>query len=219
MCLFHPQAERARWLGRDDTSILCGWSSSSTDSDVEEVEGGDEPPKKKKRQEVNKEGLKKQALTALRQIKLGLIQQTEGITALESVCNDTPLNLLPGLLASTQEQFGAASYAAVKMEKVEPSTSTASTSSTPAKVKEEGSSGSAPSTPSKEVKAIWVSKSSYKCSECGVSFGSRNGCQAHIIKVHTGLHLFCPFCDWSTANRDALNRHVKQQHDMEEEDD
>ena len=199
-----------------------GWSSensdTSDDDEVVEVDEADQPApaKKAKTGDVNEEGLKQQALTALRKMKMGLLHQLEGINALESVCEDTPLHLLPGLLQSTQQKFGGGPFTPksepgtpvkpeVKTEgegEGEPTPST-STTSTGAKA-ESGASD--------EAQAVWVSASSYRCSACDLMFGSRNGCKSHIMSAHTGSFLLCPFCDWSTSNKDSLRRHLKKSH-------
>ena len=205
-------------MRHSDTAALVGWSDDSSDSDYEggdtdeapdsgsESASDEEQPRKKAKREdtVNTEGLKQQALTALRKVKMGLLAQADGITALESVCEDTPLNLLPDLLASTKTHFDVGGLVVKK----EPSTP----------VKEEGKTSQDPSTPSTsgeksgEATAVWVAASTYKCSECEAMFGSRNGCNSHINQMHTGIYHLCKFCDWSSPNVDSLKRHVRKSH-------
>ena len=209
-----PTAELTGW---DDNTSATTESSREGDFDDEVVqveEESGEPPEKKTKPSapstptaVNKEGLKQQAVTAIRKMKMAMMEQAEAMSMLESVCTDTPLSQLPSLLTAIDKQLGAA-QPEVKMEvkaevKAEPGSE--------AEIKPEPGT-STPSTDNESAKAVWISASSYKCSKCEIMFGSKNGCDSHIAKKHTGIYHLCNFCDWSTANLDSLNRHVRKRH-------
>ena len=112
------QAERSRCLPHGDPAATCGWSTGTSDAreDSDSDGSGEEAESPTEKPSEDHGGLKQQALAALRQVKMGLVQQIEGIAALEAVCTDTRLHLFSALLKSTQEQSGAASDSAVKME-------------------------------------------------------------------------------------------------------
>ena len=220
ICTTQLQESRRKWMKACPTAELTGWDDSTSattessregdfDDDDDEVqvdEGSDEPAAKKAKPSapsttVNTEGLKQQAVTALRKMKMAMMEQAEAVSMLESVCSDTPLSQLPSLLTAIDKQLGhdvkTEVKAEVKEEQVKPEPGT----STPSTEQEED-----------KAKAVWISGSSYKCSKCEIMFGSKNGCDSHIAKKHTGIFHLCNFCDWSTANLDSLNRHVKKRH-------
>jgi len=204
--------------------------SATTDDDDEE--GGGEPAAKKKKlltkqerdektgKTFNRDHYKMQAVTALRRIHQGLQMQSDGVACLEAVCHETPAAELPSLLHAvglSVKGMPTPTKAPMKVDPTESETQGESEVEPGTSAGLEGSSGG-----DKQVKAraIWCGgggTNAYKCSECGRVFGSKSGCQSHCIKAHSGEWLLCPICpNFSTANFDSLNRHLKRDHGKSE---
>ncbi len=67
--------------------------------------------------------------------------------------------------------------------------------------------------PGKEPKAL-CSEPLFQCSECVKRYTTKGALKLHTETAHRGVRFPCPHCPFSLSNRQALDRHIRNVHEV-----